>query len=167
MRKELLAVAAVTLFLPLTVAAADLTFIPTTTLAAETSNNTSAADSFEAQSNGNLGAGNVSKEDIHTLLYTGTTTKVYAHFMPWFGDPRHMDVGYNSHDPEQIHRQITDMISRGVNGVIIDWYGSKDYSDLTSQLVMAEAEQHTGFTFAIMVDKGTMELSACSGCTPQ
>jgi hypothetical protein len=32
---------------------------------------------------------------------------------------------------------------------------------------MAEAEQHPGFKFAIMIDKGAIKLSACSGCTPQ
>ncbi|HZQ68637.1 MAG TPA: endo-1,3-alpha-glucanase family glycosylhydrolase [Terriglobales bacterium] len=147
--------------------AANLKIVPTTTLAAETSNNTSAANSFKSQSNGNLGAGNVSKVDLHSLLYSGNNTKMIAHFMPWFGDPRHMDVGYNSHDVAQIHAQITDMISRGVDGVIIDWYGDKDYTDLTAKLVMAEAEAHPGFTFAIMVDKGAISLSPCPGCTPQ
>ena len=140
---------------------------PTTTLSAETSNNTSAANTFTSQTNGNLGASNVSKVDIHTLLYPGSNTKVIAHFMPWFGEKNHMDVGYNSHDPAQIHNQITDMISRGIDGVIIDWYGSADYSDATAKLVMAEAEQHPGFTFAIMVDKGALQLSPCPGCTPQ
>ncbi len=147
--------------------AGNLQIVPTTTLTAETSNNTSAADGFQAQSDGNLGAGNVSKVDIHTLLYPGNDTKVIAHFMPWWGDPRHIDVGYSSHDPAQIHKQIMDMISRGVDGVIIDWYGSQDYTDQTAKLVMAEAEQHAGFTFALMVDKGAIGLSACSGCTPQ
>lgn len=120
------------------------------------------------QSNGNMGAGNVSKLDIHSLLYPGASTKVYAHLMPWFGDPRHMNVGYNSQDPAQIHRQITDMISRGIDGVIIDWYGSRDtFSNKTTLAVMAEVEQHPGFTFAIMVDKGAIKLSSCRGCTPQ
>ncbi len=147
--------------------AQNLQINPTTTLAAETGNNTSAADSFLAQTNGNAGAGNVSKLDIHSLLYPGATTKVIAHFMPWWGDKRHINVGYNSHDPAQIHRQIMDMISRGVDGTIIDWYGPADFTDQTAKLVMAEVEQHPGFTFAIMVDKGAIANSPCAGCTPQ
>jgi len=147
--------------------AANLKIVPTTTLAAETSNNTSAANSFTTQSDGNIGAGNVSKVDIHSLLYAGNNTKVIAHFMPWWGNPVHINVGYSSHDPAEIHAQITDMISRGIDGVIIDWYGNQDYSDQTAKLVMAEAEQHPGFTFAIMVDKGAISLSPCSGCSPQ
>src|SRR5215471_8002351 len=92
----------------------------TTTLQIQTSNNTSAANSFVSQSNGNLGASNVSKVDTHSLLYPGATTPVYAHLLLWFGQPNHMNVGYSSTNPQQISRQINDMISRGITGVIID-----------------------------------------------
>src|SRR5258706_9885728 len=130
--------------------------VPTTTLAAQTTNNTSAANSFLSQSNGNRGAGNISKVDVHSLLYSGATTKVYAHLMVWFGGSNHMNVGYSSTDATQVHNQITDMISRGIDGVIIDWYGSNNNEDEATKLVMAEAESHPGFTFAIMIDQGAI-----------
>jgi hypothetical protein len=141
--------------------------VPTTTLAAETSNNTSAASSFSSQSNGNRGVGNVSKLDVHSMLSSGLKTKVYAHLMLWFGKSNHMNVGYSSTDPAQVHRQITDMISRGIDGVIIDWYGSNTFEDQATQVVMEEAESHPGFTFAIMVDQGTIKWDSCPGCSPQ
>jgi len=141
--------------------------VPTTTLAAQTANNTSAANSFTSQVNGNAGAGNVSKVNVHSLLYSGANTKIYAHLMLWFGQSNHMNVGYSSTDSAQIHRQITDMISRGIDGVIIDWYGPNNSIDQATQLVMAEAETHPGFTFAIMVDQGAIEWDSCKGCTPQ
>jgi len=141
--------------------------VPTTTLAAQTANNTSAANSFLAQSNGNAAAGNVSKVDIHSLLYPGATTKVYAHLLLWFGGSNHMNVGYSSTDAKQIHRQITDMISRGIDGVIVDWYGPNNSIDQATKLVMTEAEAHPGFTFAIMVDQGAIKWNSCSGCSPQ
>jgi hypothetical protein len=141
--------------------------VPTTTLAAQTANNTSAADSFLAQSNENAAAGSVSKVDIHSLLYPGATTKVYAHLLLWFGGSNHMNVGYSSTDAKQIHRQITDMISRGIDGVIVDWYGPNNSIDQATKLVMAEAETHPGFTFAIMVDQGAIKWDSCSGCSPQ
>ena len=53
------------------------------TLASETANNTSAANNFPTQTNGNLGASNVSKLDIHSLLYSGATTKVFAQLLLW------------------------------------------------------------------------------------
>src|SRR5262249_31490935 len=139
---------------------------PTTTLAAQTANNTSAAKSFVAQTNGNAGAGNVSKVDVHSLLYSGNNTKIYAHLMLWFGGSNHMNVGYSSDDAAQVHKQITDMISRGIDGVIIDWYGPGNSVDDATQLVMTEAEKHPGFTFAIMIDQGAIK-NACSGCDSQ
>jgi len=35
-----------------------------------------------------------------------------------------MSVGYASNDPAQVKRQVDDMLSRGIQGVIIDWYGA-------------------------------------------
>jgi hypothetical protein len=141
--------------------------VPTTTLAAQTTNNTSAATSFVSQTNGNWGAGNVSKVDVHSLLYSGATTKIYAHLLLWFGGTNHMSVGYSSTDATQIHNQVTDMISRGIDGVIIDWYGPNNSIDQATKLVMAEAEKHPGFTFAIMIDQGAIKWDSCSGCSPQ
>src|SRR5215472_11666373 len=84
------------------------TQVPTPNLSAQTANNTSASNDFPTQSNGNLGANNVSKVNVHTLLYPGATTKVLAHLMLWFGQSGHMNVGYNSNDAGQVQRQITD-----------------------------------------------------------
>ena len=144
---------------------------PTTTLSAETDNNTSAADSFAAQSNGNAAAGNVSKVATRTLLHPGSAAKIYAHFLPWFGSPKHMSVGYISDDSQQIRKQVNDMVSRGLNGVIIDWYGidpaGTDFLmiDHVTQLMMQEAEVHPGFSFAIMYDQGALAPCANTpGC---
>src|SRR5215831_13549620 len=147
--------------------AAGNSIVPATTLAAQKSNNTSAANTFSAQSNGNAGASSVSKVDIHSLLYPGATTKIYAHLLLWFGGSNHMNVGYSSTDPKQVHRQILDMISRGIDGVIIDWYGPNNSIDQATKLVMSEAEAHPGFKFAIMVDQGAIKWDSCSGCSPE
>ncbi len=158
---------AVLLFIVPIVCSASSYVVPTTTLAAQTSNNTSASNSFGSQSNGNRGAGNISKVDIHSLLYSGATTKVYAHLLLWFGGSDHMNVGYSSTDPGQIKNQINDMVSRGLDGVIIDWYGPNNSIDQATKLVMAEAENHPGFTFAIMIDAGAMGPNTCWGCSSQ
>ena len=140
-------------------------FRPTTTLRAETANNTSAADGFQSQPNGNAASGNVSKEPIRSLLYAGANTRIYAHFMGWFGDPRHMDVGYRSDDPAQVHRQVEDMISRGIEGVMIDWRGSSgsDLTNRTTSLVMKEAEQHAGFVFETTIDPKAIDSTRKGG----
>lgn len=146
-------------------------FRPTTTLTIETGNNTSAADGFTQQTNGNIAPTNVSKVPTRTLLYPGATARLYAHLVPWFGFGDHVDVGYNSADVLQVEKQVTDMISRGLDGVIIDWYGPGTLTrkfaayDEGTQAVMLEAEKHPGFTFAIMEDVGALkECGWRSGC---
>ena len=144
-------------------------FAPTTTLSAETENNTSAANSFPGLNNGDSAPGNVSKLPISNLLYSGAETQIYAHFMPWYaaGLTNHLNVGYNSDDPDQVHAQVSDMISRGINGVIVDWYGpDSPIENNTTLLMKAEAESRNGdFVFAITEDVGA--LNACArtaGC---
>jgi len=85
--------------------------------------NTSASSSFDGQTNGNIGVANVSKVSIRTLLSIPSSTKIYAHLMVWFGTSNHMNVGYDSANVAQIHKQLDDMHSRGIQGAIIDWYG--------------------------------------------
>lgn len=140
---------------------------PTTTLSAQTANNTSAANSFGSQSNDNLGASNISKVDTHSLLYPGNDTKIFAHLELWWGIPGHINIGYSSTDPAQVHRQIEDMISRGINGLVMVWYGTNNPIDQAAKLVMHEAELHPGFTFALMVDHGAILWDSCHGCGPQ
>jgi PKD repeat protein len=146
-------------------------FQATTTLTAETANNTSAADSFTTQTNGNNGASNISKVSTHNLLYPGATGKVYAHLMLWFGGSNHMNVGYTSDSTTQVHKQVTDMISRGIDGTIIDWYGqgtnNQGFTNINqaTQYVMEEAVLHPNFTFAVMDDAGSLQACAkTSGC---
>ena len=148
-------------------AAANLVITPTTTLSAETGNNTSASSSFPT-SNGNAAAANVSKVDVHSLMYPGYTGPVFAHLVGWFGASNHMNVGYTSYDPAQVHKQITDMISRGINGLIQVWYGGgTETSNKTATAVKNEAELHPGFTFMLMIDHGAIAWNSCytSGCT--
>ncbi|MGE5322119.1 MAG: PKD domain-containing protein, partial [Actinomycetota bacterium] len=146
-------------------------FQATTTLAAETGNNTSAADAFVSQSNGNIGATNISKMPTRGLLYSGSTAKIYAHFLPWFGFGDHMNVGYTSNDVAQVQRQVNDMVSRGLNGAVIDWYGRGEFNknfvfyDQATQMLMQQAELHPGFRFAIMYDAGALKAcAATAGC---
>lgn len=137
-----------------------------TTVQAETGNNTAAADSFAGGTNGNGRPGNVSKAPISELLYSGAATKIYAHYMPWFGSSSHMNVGYRSDDPAQVKKQVEDMISRGIQGAIVDWYGpASTLADTSTKLVMKEAEAHPGFTFAIVEDAGALVTAAeQNGC---
>lgn len=139
-----------------------------TTLAAETGNNTSASSNFAGWSNGNITPANVSKVDVHKLLYPGATAKVYAHLMPWFGDSSHKNIGYTSWDAAQVSRQVNDMISRGINGVMIDWYGPGNANcNAATQLIFQEAVKHPGFEVAVMLDAGAVSGDPTSSVVSQ
>jgi hypothetical protein len=144
--------------IPTGIAQASLQITPTTTLAKETANNTSASNSYNLTSTGNAAPGNVSKLPMRNLLYGGSTTHIYAQLQGWFGNTTHINVGYISDDPAQVARQVNDAISRGFDGFIVDWYGEipDPRTNHTAQLLRAEAEKHPGFTFAIQEDVGAL-----------
>jgi hypothetical protein len=141
--------------------------IPTTTLAAETGNDTSTSLTFGGSSNGNLsGKNNISKVSATSLLYPGSTTKIYAHLMAWFGGSNHLNVGYKSDDPAQVARQVNDMLSRGLSGAIVDWYGPNNTRTNNASLYLKqEAEKRSNFDFAVMEDVGALKAcAATAGC---
>ena len=137
---------------------AKLQIVPTTTLAAETGNNTSASDSVNTYTQGYAASGNMSKLPIKPLTYGSATTKIYAALMGWFGNASHIQVGYQSNDTNQVKKQVEDMQSRGIDGAILAWYGAgTNIENQTAPLLMQQAEAHPGFSFAIMVDQGTIQ----------
>jgi hypothetical protein len=150
--------------LSLVASAQTTTISPDTSLTAETGNNTSAADSFPGQPNGNTG--NVSKAPTRTLLYEEADTKLYVHFQPWFGEANHIDVGYRSDDAEQVRRQVADMMSRGFDGAVSNWYGPHMLLENEGTfLLMREAELHSGFEFGLLYDVGALHRCArTDGC---
>jgi hypothetical protein len=79
--------------------------------------------------------------------------KVLADYQPWFGDPDHIDVGYNSQDPSVLRKQIESARSMGIYAFIADWYGPRrpflDRS--TALLARIASEQH--FHVALMYDE--------------
>lgn len=133
-----------------------------TSLDCSPANNSSASSSYRG-SRGNAPPSHVSKLPIRSLLYPGSQTRIFTRYMPWFGDPHHRDIGYRSDDAEQVARQVGDMVSRGIQGAIVDWYGPHSGpKNESTMLLMKEAERQR-FEFAISEDAGA--LSDCKqGC---
>lgn len=128
--------------------------------------NTSASPDFGGSSNGNLsGRTNVSKVNIHTLLYPGHTTKVLAHYLPWWGpNTRGIDVRYRSDNPKQIRLTFYDMMSRGIDGVVVDWYGKQDFVETAWSNSIPILGEFPSLSFSIMVDNGVYKFHHCPGC---
>lgn len=171
-------------------------FSQTTTLSAATANSTAACGSTGqpsycegtfsgmSDSNGFFNAvpGNVSTEDVHELLYPGATTSVLAHFQPWFcmGNSsstgtgtlcgQHIQVGYNSADRATVHGQVNDMLQRGLNGLVVDYYGTALNSgifDTVTQYINDDVSnrcsgaQSCPFYYALMYDQGAFQWTGC------
>ena len=141
--------------------AQNLTVTPTTTYAAETGNNTSAADTFTGWNDGNIGATNISKLDTHTLLYPGFNGKIYAHVEPWWGSSGHPNIGYSSGDPAEVQKQITDILSRGLDGEVVDWYGPGSYEDGTVKTLFSVTPSNPNFSVIVEIDVGAMNWHSC------
>ena len=139
---------------------------PTTTLTAETSNNTSTANSFSGMTNGNVSATNISKVSMKSMMYPGFNGKMYAHLMGWFGGSNHVSIGYSSNSSTQVASQVNDMISRGFDGLILDWYGpSHGMEDQVAALLAVEIPKHNGFTWSLIEDVGGLKTCAnTAGC---
>jgi hypothetical protein len=127
-------------------------------------NNTSASPDFGKGRSGNALPGNVSKLPIRSLLYRGSTTRIYARYMPWFGDGKHLNVGYRSDDQQQISRQVADMLSRGIQGAIADWYGPDSGLKHDSTLLVMKESERQGLEFAISEDAGALADCEKHGC---
>jgi hypothetical protein len=139
---------------------------PNTTLLIESGNNTSAAASFTGSgwTNGTLGAGNVSKENVHSLLYSGHTAKIYAHVQGWFGQASHQSVGYDNSTPAQATAMVADMKSRGVDGIFQYWKGEGTFSETAAQQIVAAANSATAFTYATLIDVSAFSCTTQAEC---
>jgi hypothetical protein len=136
-------------------------FHPSTTLASENANNTSAA---RGSGNGNAPPANISKMPIRSLLYPNATTLIVVRFMPWFGDKGHKEYGYRSDDEQQVSRQVEDMLSRGIDGAVVDWYGpDAGFKNHVTELLLKESERR-GFKVAVSEDAGALKECQKAGC---
>ncbi len=97
---------------------------------------------------------------------TGTTPEVLAVYEAWFGHPRHMSVetvGYSSHDPAEIERQMKAAKAMGITTFVVDWYGDREpFIDKSYELLQKQAEKNK-FKVAMMYD----ETNADDGATDE
>jgi len=131
------------------------------TITSLTANNTSAV---RGSQNGNANPASVSKLPIRSLLYQGATTKVFVRLMLWWGDSKHVDMGYHSDDRRQIENQVDDMQSRGIDGAIIAWYGPGDTPRNRAMSSLLKTAEQKGFLVAVSVDTGAVQDCIKHGC---
>jgi len=101
------------------------------------------------------GDGYVSKIPMSVLL-PGYGVPVWVETQDWWGNGSgHIDNGEVSSSGAQIQDQITDHLSRGISGQVLDWYGPGTTADTSLPFLRTAAEAASGkYQFAVMIDKG-------------
>ncbi|HEX3661980.1 MAG TPA: hypothetical protein VHU89_11140 [Acidobacteriaceae bacterium] len=91
---------------------------------------------------------------------TGAQPELLAVYEPWFGHPAHISVGYSSHDPAEVKKQVDEAKSMGISGFVVDWYGDRDpFNDITYALVQKTAGEEN-FHVAMMYDESNAQVGA-------
>src|ERR1035437_8820667 len=73
--------------------------------------------------------GHVSHTDVHTLIPSRPDLRWFANGTCWFGESAHISIGVNNTTTAYAAAMISDLESRGFNGLIFSWYGKGDQSD--------------------------------------
>jgi hypothetical protein len=81
------------------------------------------------------------------------STTVVAVYVPWFGDPEHIKVGYTTDDPAVLRRQIGRAKEMGVQVFAVDWYGERRPFLDHSYALMQQAASQNHFKVALMYDE--------------
>ncbi len=128
--------------------------------------------------------GDVSTRDIHSLLYPGSTTKVYVNVMPGFCTPKdgsssasvprcnsNVMTQYTENNTLTVDKQLADMARRGIDGASIDWYGPssgaenpdavalKFQSEIQSQGLCTAGPQKCKIMYMIMFDGASLKYA--------
>lgn len=90
----------------------------------------------------------------------GPWPKILALYEPWFGHPKHISVGYSSHDPVVLRKQIHQAKAMGISGFVVDWYGDREpFIDRSYALMQTIAAQQN-FHIAMLYDETDEEEAA-------
>lgn len=90
----------------------------------------------------------------------GQSPEVIALYEAWFGLPEHISVGYSSHDPTKIKKQIRQAKAMGISAFVVDWYGDRQPFIDRSYALMQTAAGKNKFKIAMMYDETDDEEGA-------
>jgi hypothetical protein len=90
----------------------------------------------------------------------GPSPQVVALYEAWFGHPRHIDVGYSSHDSATLSDQIRHAQQMGISAFVVDWYGDREPFIDQSYALLQQAAEKNHFQVAMMYDETSNEDDA-------
>jgi len=83
-----------------------------------------------------------------------------AVYLPWFGQPGHIDVGYSSQDRVAMEKQIDQAKQLGIAGFVVNWYGAHHAFEDRAYTLMQEVAAERNFKVAIMYDEDDRDPAA-------
>ena len=76
-----------------------------------------------------------------------------AAYLPWFGQPGHINVGYSSQDRVVLQKQIEQAKQLGIAAFVVNWYGQRHHFEDTAYSLMQQVAAENSFKVAIMYDE--------------
>lgn len=83
---------------------------------------------------------------------TGEPTML-AVYLPWFGQPGHINVGYSSQDRVELEKQVDQAKQLGIAAFVVNWYGQHHTFEDKAYALMQQVASDKNFKVAIMYDE--------------
>jgi hypothetical protein len=76
-----------------------------------------------------------------------------AAYMPWFGQPGHINVGYSSQDSVELEKQVDQAKQLGITAFVVNWYGQRHTFEDHAYALMQQTAADKDFKVAILYDE--------------
>jgi hypothetical protein len=83
-----------------------------------------------------------------------------AAYLPWFGQPGHINVGYSSQDRVVLEKQVDQAKQLGLAAFVVNWYGQRHTFEDKAYTLMQQVAADKNFKVAIMYDEDDSDPSA-------
>src|SRR5438874_13811845 len=80
-------------------------------------------------------------------------SRILADYQPWFGDRKHINVGYSTMDPNVLRSQIQKARNMGIYGFAVDWYGDRRPFEDRSYALLQQVASESNFHVCLMYDE--------------
>lgn len=90
----------------------------------------------------------------------GNSPQAIALYEAWFGESKHISVGYSTKNPDTIREQIRKAKDLGISGFVVDWYGNREAFIDQSYAVIQTVAAKNKFNVAMMYDESDAEEGA-------
>ena len=96
----------------------------------------------------------------NSFLAGSNEPTMLAVYLPWFGQPGHINVGYSSQDRVVLEMQIEQAKRLGITGFVVNWYGARHAFEDRAYALLQQVASEKGFKVALMYDEPDSEPAA-------